>query len=130
MANPARPRWPDGPGHSGATANARRSPPAPDPDRARPQAAGLDLAPRLLAQLRAARRLQVGALEELQQLLRTGAERTGAAGQLDALVAEGVAGDLPPLADLADHAVVGDEDAVEEDLVEHRLAGQLAQRAY
>ena len=45
------------------------------------------------------------------------------------LVAERRPGDRPALVDLADDVVVGHEHVVEEDLVEQRLAGDLAQRA-
>ena len=49
-------------------------------------------------------------------------------GHRDPLVGQRRPGQPPAAVDLADHAVVGHEDVVEEDLVEHRLAGQLAQR--
>nr|BFE81459.1 hypothetical protein GCM10020093_040600 [Planobispora longispora] len=47
----------------------------------------------------------------------------------DALVGEGVAGDLPAPVDLSDDQVVGDEDVVEEDLVEDLVPVDLLQRA-
>ena len=53
----------------------------------------------------------------------------GVVRQRDPLVGEGVAGDLPAVARPADEAVVGNEDVVEEDLVEQCFPGDLAQRA-
>ena len=46
-----------------------------------------------------------------------------------ALVGQRRAGERPAAVDLADHAVVGHEDVVEEDLVEHRQPGHLPERA-
>ena len=43
------------------------------------------------------------------------------------LVGQGDPGQGPSAVDLADHAVVGDEDLVEEHLVEHGRTGQLAE---
>ena len=45
------------------------------------------------------------------------------------LVRQRGAGEPPAAVDRADHAVVGHEDVVDEDLVEQRVAGDLAQRA-
>jgi hypothetical protein len=47
---------------------------------------------------------------------------------VDPFVREGRARASPPVVLAADQAVLGNEDVIEEHLVEHRLAGELAQR--
>ena len=63
---------------------------------------------------------------EAQEVLDPGAERRAAA-HGHPLVLEGGASGPPAVVHGADHRVVGYEHAVEEDLVEHLVAGQLAQ---
>ncbi len=62
------------------------------------------------------------------QRLHAVAERR-ARGHRDALVGQSGPADAPSVPRDADDGVVGDEDVVEEDLVEHGCAGELAQRA-
>src|SRR5664280_317171 len=50
----------------------------------------------------------------------------GTRGDRDAFVGQRHPGDAPPVVDVSDHAVVGHEHVVEEDLVEQRRPGQLA----
>ena len=66
--------------------------------------------------------------DELDELVEAGQERRLAAADRHALVGQRVAADLPAAVHLAEHHLVGHEHVVDEDGVEHRVAGELAQR--
>ena len=67
---------------------------------------------------------------ELDELVEVGQERRLAAADRHPLGGQRVAADLPAPVDLAEHQLVGHEHVIDEHGVEHRAAGELAQRLH
>ena len=74
--------------------------------------------------------IELAVADEVDETVQGGQERWFGAADRHALGGQRGAADLPAAVDLAEHHVVGDEDVVDEYGVEHRIAGQLAQRLH